>query len=193
MWNSHPWECSILYYIKDCYFAYLFSLISLYIQSSIALFKEPSYSVERKRAFIRCYILNIIYFQWIHIQGLVNRQTQNHLNVNLSHLVLFFFCFVILSLSPATRGNTLTIIWAGHCASLRPGLPPRPSTSLWTCPPCPARVPTTSSGSAVLKASPYSEWYLILITQTHTHTHVTVAAWLLSFNSIANSKVWALQ
>lgn len=90
MWNSHPWGFCILYYIKDCYFSYLFSLISLYIQSSIALFKEPSYSVERKRAFIRCYILNIIYFQWIHIQGLVNRQTQNHLNVNLSHLVLFF-------------------------------------------------------------------------------------------------------
>ena len=190
MWNSHPWECSILYYIKDSYFSYLFSLISLYIQSSIALFKEPSYSMERNRAFIRCCILNIIYFQWIHIQGLVNQSITKLRTIRMwTWAILFvFFCFVILSLSPATRGNTLTIIWAGHCASLQPGLPLRPSTSLWTCLPCPARVPTTSSGSAVLKASHYSEWYLILITQTR----VPVAAWLLSFNSIANSKVWAL-
>lgn len=66
-----------------------------------------------------------------------------------------------LSRSSATRESTLTIMWAGHCVSLRPGLLLRPSTSLWTCPPCPAWVQTTSSGSAALKASPCSEWYLI--------------------------------
>lgn len=68
--------------------------------------------------------------------------------------------FGSLSLSPATRGSTLTIMWAERCASLRPGLPQRPSSSLWTCPPCPARVQTISSGSAALKASPCSKWCL---------------------------------
>lgn len=193
MWNSHPWECSILYYIKDCYFSYLFSLISLYIQSSIALFKEPSYSVERKRAFIRCYILNIIYFQWIHIQGLVNRQTQNHLNVNLSHLVLFFFCFVILSVSSYQRKYPYNHLGRTLC---QPPTRAASETQYFFVDVSTLSSQGTNYQLRVSRVESFTlQWVVSDInhTNTHTHTHVTVAAWLLSFNSIANSKVWALQ
>lgn len=77
---------------------------------------------------------------------------------NLRPFRLWTRAFPILSVSPATRGSTLTITLVVHCASLRPGPPPRPSTSLWTCLHFPSRAPTTSSGSVVWKVSPYSKW-----------------------------------
>lgn len=73
----------------------------------------------------------------------------------------FFFFFSFVPFSSAIRGSTLTTMWAGHCANLQPGPPRRPSTSLWTCLPCPVRVQTTSSEWAVLKVSPCSECYLL--------------------------------
>uniref|UniRef100_A0A8C5AD94 SID1 transmembrane family member 2 n=1 Tax=Gadus morhua TaxID=8049 RepID=A0A8C5AD94_GADMO len=53
-----------------------------------------------------------------------------------------------------TRGSTHTPMWAGPYASLPLGPSRRCSTSLWTCPLCPAWARTTSLGSAVWTASP---------------------------------------
>lgn len=61
------------------------------------------------------------------------------------------------SVSPATRGSTLTTMWPVHCANLQPVPPLRLSTSSWMCRPFPTRARTTSSGSTVLKASPCSK------------------------------------
>lgn len=76
-------------------------------------------------------------------------------------------------------------MWVVHCASLRPGLYLRLSTFSWTCLLCPARGRTTSSGSAALKASPFSECYLIL--------HILLEfSWLVFFCAGTSDKVFAL-
>lgn len=66
--------------------------------------------------------------------GQLNLKNKTILDANMSSPVSF----------PATRGSTLTTTWAGPCASLPPWSPQRPSTSLWTCRPSPAREQTTS-------------------------------------------------
>lgn len=66
----------------------------------------------------------------------------------LSITCLFCLC-LSLPLPPDIRGNILIIMWVGHCASLRPWPPLRPSTSFWMCPPCLLQAQITSSGSAV--------------------------------------------